>query len=239
MGHQSSVFLLIQLAGFLLWAALCLVAEIPGEFALLPACALSLAAAWCWHDGRWWLVIHALFLPGVLLALRFDIAPYWYLAAFALSWLIFGNVARSRIPLYLSNRQALQQLGERLPQGASMLDIGAGTGTVLAWLDRQRPDLRLTGVELAWLPWLMGCWRLPRSAVWLHGDYRELDFSVYDGVYAYLSSAAMPELWQKARAEMRPGALLISNTFAVPGQIPDEIVELNDWKGGKLLIWRM
>lgn len=239
MRHQSSVFLLIQLAGLLVWAALRFFARIPSEFALLSACALSLAAAWRWHDGRWWLAIQALFLPGVLLALRLDIAPYWYLAAFALSWLVFGNVARSRIPLYLSNRQALQQLENCLPQGAHLLDIGAGAGTVLAWLDRQRPDLKLAGIELAWLPWLIGRLRLPRRVDWLYGDYRELDFSAYDGVYAYLSPAAMPELWQKARKEMRPGALLISNTFAVLGQIPDEIAELNDWKDGKLLIWRM
>ena len=49
----------------------------------------------------------------------------------------------------------------------------------------------------------------------------------------------MDEVWQQARAQMKSGSLLISNSFAVPGVTPDQVIELNDWKNGKLLLWRM
>lgn len=236
---QLSVFLLIQCANLLIWLALGFFAGFSWWLALLVPGFLALLAAWCWHDGRWWLPIHALFLPLALLVLRLDIAPLWYLVAFALCWLVFGHVGHSRVPLYLSNRQALRQLEPYLPYGARLLDIGGGTGTVLAWLTRHRPDLSLAGVELAWLPWLLGRLRLPRNVAWHRADYAVLDFSSFDVTYAFLSPVPMLALWQKACTEMQPGSLFVSNTFAVPGVPPDEIIELGDWKGGKLLLWRM
>jgi SAM-dependent methyltransferase len=191
------------------------------------------------HDGSWWKWIHLFFLPTILIFVQLNIAPQWYLLALLICWLVFGRVMVSRVPLYLSNREALLQLGSAIPPSAKFLDIGAGTGTVLNYLARQRPDLSLIGVEQAKAPWLLGKLRLPRNVTWLNADYESLDLSAYDCVYAFLSPAVMSKLWQQASSQMRPGSMLISNTFVVPGVSPDQIIELNDWKDGKLLLWRM
>ena len=58
----------------------------------------------------------------------------------------------------------------------------------------------------------------------MRGDYSSLDFSQFDAVIAYLSPAAMPALWDKARAEMRPGTSLYSVEFAIPGQPPSTTI---------------
>jgi hypothetical protein len=49
----------------------------------------------------------------------------------------------------------------------------------------------------------------------------------------------MPDLWQKARAEMKKNSLLISNTFDIPGVPPWRVIELRDWRHTKLLIWEL
>jgi hypothetical protein len=49
----------------------------------------------------------------------------------------------------------------------------------------------------------------------------------------------MARLWEKAKAEMKPGSLFISNSFAVPGIPPHETVELNDLSHARLYIWRL
>lgn len=232
-------FLLIQGLATLLFLLLLVTLRWSLAFALTGASVFASLLAMGGHDGRWWLLIHAAFLPLVYAGLSLDIHPGWYLLAFLVSGLLFGRGAIEGVPLYLSNRKVLTLLAERLPHGARLLDIGAGSGTVLVWLVRKRPDLVLTGVEQAWLPWLLGRLRLPKSVRWLHGDYRTLDFSGFDATYAFLSPVPMPQLWNKAKAEMRTGSLFLSNTFEVPGQEPDEIMELGDWKGGKLLLWRM
>lgn len=229
---------MIQTVAALSWTGLLLL-HWHGGFALLASCTLAVVLAWYWHDGRWWRVIHAVFWPAVLLALQLELAPGWYLLAFGVSWLVFGSGAANRVPLYFSNRKALAVLEKQLPTGARLLDIGAGSGTVLAWLAKRRPDLLLTGIEYAWLPWLIGRLRLPRRVNWLRGDYREISFAGFDASYAFLSPVPMTALWQKARDEMPAGALFLSNTFEVPGVAPDEVIELGDWKGGKLLLWRM
>jgi ubiquinone/menaquinone biosynthesis C-methylase UbiE len=43
----------------------------------------------------------------------------------------------------------LVELEERLPRGASVLDVGCGGGQILAALARRRPDLRLHGLDLS------------------------------------------------------------------------------------------
>ena len=120
--------------------------------------------------------------------------------------------------------------------------IGSGTGTVLAQLaTRVSAAVELHGIELAPLPHAIARVRARMSrnrfAV-KRQDFWQCDLSRYDVVYAFLSPVPMPALWRKVRAEMRPGSLFISNTFAVPGVPPDESVAIG---GGSrvLYLWRM
>jgi hypothetical protein len=47
----------------------------------------------------------------------------------------------------------------------------------------------------------------------------------------------MPRLWVKARAEMSPGALLVSNSFVVPEQVPQVVVNVVDGRQTRLHIY--
>jgi hypothetical protein len=49
----------------------------------------------------------------------------------------------------------------------------------------------------------------------------------------------MPRLWEKARAEMRPGSLLVSSSFPVPDIVPEKVVEVADRRGTRLYCYRM
>jgi hypothetical protein len=70
--------------------------------------------------------------------------------------------------------------------------------------------------------------------------YRSLwttSLAPFDVIYCFLSPLPMPALWQKAQTELKPGALLVSNTFAIPGVAPDRTIALGDWRGTCLLVW--
>jgi hypothetical protein len=71
------------------------------------------------------------------------------------------------------------------------------------------------------------------------GDFWDCDLSGFDVIFAYLSPAPMERLWGKAQAEMKPGAIFISSTFSVPGQIPVQTIQTDDLHHSTLLIWRM
>lgn len=198
------------------------------------------------RSERWWLAIHLGFLPGTVLAhglaRTLGLHPGWFLASFVLLLLIYWTSFRTRVPLYLSNRATAAAAGSLLPASpARMLDIGAGTGAVLRPLARVRPDCRFTGIELAPLPWLLGrllSARLPNVEC-RRGDLFASAWSDYDVVYAFLSPVPMAAVWAKACAEMKPGSLLASNSFAVPGIEPERIIDIDDRRGTRLHIYRI
>ncbi len=192
-----------------------------------------------WKLPVWWRLINLTFVPMLWLALQVEIAPGWFLAGFLVLALTSLGAVRTRVPLYLSSARAAEALAERIPEGGRLIDLGCGLGGPLARVHALRPDVRLHGVEAAPLNWLIARLRLLGRAQVGLGSLWDVDLADYDVVYAYLSPVPMARLWDKARAEMRPGSLLISNTFEIPGVTPDEIVELHDFSHARLLIRRM
>ena len=172
--------------------------------------------------------------------------PAWvWLAAFAVLALIYWNSPGGRVPLYLTNRATYRALAELLPKerGFSFADLGSGLGGPVFALAKRRPDGAFTGFETAPLPYLIsklrGLFSRRPNASIAFADYRKRDLAPFDVVYCFLSPAPMPELYRKARREMRAGSLLISNSFFVPGHRADRTLEVDDRRGTILYVWEM
>ncbi|MFT3759548.1 class I SAM-dependent methyltransferase [Thauera sp.] len=220
---------------------------ITGLWPLVAAQAsLAALASLLLRSERWWLPIHLGFLPAALLAhglaRTLNLHPGWFLTAFILLLLVYWTSFRSRVPLYLSNRATAAALGQLLPATpARLLDIGAGTGSVIRPLARARPDSHFSGIELAPLPWLLGrlLTRRQSNIDWRRGDLFATAWSDHDMVYAFLSPVPMAAVWAKARAEMKPGSLLVSNSFPVPGAEAERIVAVGDRRATQLHLYRI
>jgi hypothetical protein len=192
----------------------------------------------------WWLPVQFAFTPALVATLSLELQPLWYLGGFLLLTMVYGKIYRTGVPLYLSSRSAVKALATLLPahRGFSFIDLGSGCGGLLHELHAARPDGYYCGIEAAPLPLLLskcrnflaadGC-----SITW--GDFWTFDLSPYDVAYAYLSPLPMAALWQKARRELRPGSLFVSNSFAIPGVPPQHSIELGDFGGSVLHIWRI
>jgi len=205
----------------------------------------ALMSFYLFHLPIWQAVIHLFFFPVSLSAVvLLNLPAYWYLGGFIILTLIFGGIHRTRVPLFLSSRKAVDALAELLPKDRSfkLVDLGSGCGGLICKLARILPGGCYHGIEAAMLP----CWisklraglsgrncRFQWKSIWQH------DLAEYDVVYAYLSPVPMSRLWEKVRQEMRPGSLFISNTFAVPGIRPDQCIRLDDFSGAVLYIWRI
>ncbi|MCC7263086.1 MAG: class I SAM-dependent methyltransferase [Candidatus Latescibacteria bacterium] len=189
---------------------------------------------------RWWWPLQALCLPGALVLLRLELPPWIFLLLFLLLLLIYWNAGGDRVPLYLSSQATWAAVERLLPAGpVAFVDLGCGLGGLLGFLAGRRPESRFCGIESAPLPLLASWLRLrgwPNCQV-RRADLWQVELGEFSVVYCFLSPEPMAELWRKARAELRPGALFISNSFAVPGVSPDLTVEV----GGRqrLLVWRM
>lgn len=208
-----------------------------GQAVAAAACAALLGSA------RWWLAIHLAFAPLLVAALQLGIAPGWYLAAFVVLAATFWTSFRTQVPLYLSNRRTVAAIAELLPQrsGLRILDLGSGTGSFVAGIARRRPQWRVCGIEAAPAPWLASRWRTRclRNVALRRGDFFRAPWSEFDVVYAFLSPVPMAAVWDKARRELPAGALLLSNSFPVPGRKPDRVVELDDGRATRLFMYRL
>jgi SAM-dependent methyltransferase len=212
-------------------------------------CGLS-AAFLSWLAGlrRWWLPLQLLFAPALLLAAGFELDYRLYLGALLLLALVFGAVFRTQVPLYLSGPRVWEALSQELSSTCAarrfrFVDLGCGVGGLLRFLAARHPEGEFYGVELAPLPALVA-WSRTRLARRHNCHVRwaslwSTDLAGYEVVFAFLSPVPMPELWLKARREMRPGSLFISSSFAVPGQSPDREVLVDDLRHTRLLIWRI
>ncbi|KJH79326.1 class I SAM-dependent methyltransferase [Pseudomonas sp. KSR10] len=230
------------------WLLLLALARLTGwSISLLTAAWLqgSLAALFGQLFGlsRWWLPINFGFVPGLVLLQDQSLPPWLLLAGFIVLLLLNWNALTERVPLYLTGTAAEQQLIQRLarlPSDFRFVDLGSGLGGTLLRLAHAYPSAHFMGVETAPLTFAL-CWLrcLPQRncRVRFRSFWRE-SLADHDVVYCFLSPAPMPALWQKARNEMRPGALLISNSFEVPGVEPQEILPIEDWRRSRLLIWR-
>lgn len=247
-GHDRAALRAAALAqlGGLAFAAALATAVLPDELSHPLAFAAvqgvgAAAIALAQRAPPWWLAIHAGFLPLAVVASRLALPPWLWLGGFVLLLLVFWRTDRSRVPLFLSSAETRSALAGLLPgTPAHVLDLGCGDGALLAELARARPDCRFVGYEHAPLPWLwarLRCRRLPNVSVRL-GDFWPHALSPYDLVYAFLSPAPMERLWAKAAVELRPGALLVSNSFAVPGATAERMLELQDRRRTRLYCYR-
>lgn len=241
--------LLAQAGGLILAACICGLIEELGGFRLpifawalaqgAAAAALGCAAAL----PGWWTVLNFVFVPLLVAALSLTPDARWPAGAFTVLVAVYGGTLSGRVPLFLSGRAAIDAVAALLPRSGafSFLDVGAGVGTALAALSRSPGCGRYHGVERALLPFLIARVRQWLAGGAFHvtwGDLWAADLSHHDVVYAYLSPVPMARLWKKAVREMRPGALFVSNSFAVPGAEPDAVVRTG--RGNETIyVWRM
>lgn len=212
----------------------------PATAFAIGAAALLLASLT--RQSWWWRLIHALFAPLAAGVAALAIDPGWFLLAFILLLLVYRGAIGGQIPLYLSNQETAAALAELIPpnQELRVVDLGAGIGSMVRALAGKRPELRVVGIENAPATWLIGYLRTRgrSNCEWRWGDLWRTDLAPYDVVYAFLSPAPMPELWAKAGREMRPGSLLVSNSFAIPGLTAEAIIDVNDERRTRLYCYR-
>ena len=193
------------------------------------------------HGPAWWLPIHLGFMPLAILSLGLGLPSWIWLAGFVLLLLTFWRTDRSRVPLYLTNSLSADALATLLsPMPATLIDLGCGDGGLLRRLAKARPECRFVGYEHAPLPFAwakISCRSLPNVEI-RYGDFWSHPLAGYDLVYAFLSPEPMPRLWDKARAEMKPGALLVSNSFVVPRVESTKTIDVADGRHTRLHCYR-
>ena len=227
--------LLAWAAAWLLYAGLQRSA-VPAALALLLACALGTAASVL---GRsWWrrgLIAAGFPLSWLASGASAGAVPAWaWLVPLVLLLLVYPLNAWRDAPLFPTPRQALEALpgAALLAPQARVLDAGCGLGDGLRALRRAYPQARVEGVEWSRTLRLLCALRCPWARV-QRGEMWAVDWGQYALVYLFQRPESMERAAAKARADMPPGAWLVSLEFAVPGVRPHAQLPL----GGERVLW--
>jgi SAM-dependent methyltransferase len=204
------------------------------------AAALGTAAgaACAWRcQGVWRRSITAMGFPMSLVALGWATglpAAVWLLLALPLL-LLYPVRAWRDAPLYPTPPDALRGLQRVLPRAPQrVLDAGCGLGHGLQALHRAWPRASLHGVEWSWPLASLAAWRCrAQKAQVQRGDMWAQPWHNFDLVYLFQRPESMARAWQKAQAEMQPGAWLVSLEFAVPSAVAHSVLRV----AGQRTVW--
>ncbi|MBT9503602.1 MAG: class I SAM-dependent methyltransferase [Burkholderiaceae bacterium] len=189
----------------------------PAWLALVLAVALGVALALPQSTRSRRLMVAAGF-PASLLASGMAIGlPAWaWLLPLGLLATAYPHRAWSDAPLYPTPEHSLDDLPPLAPlaDGERVLDAGCGLGHGLRALRRAYPRAHIEGIEWSWPLALLTRLSCPWAQV-SRGDMWAQSWQPFALVYLFQRPESMARAWAKARAELAPGAWLVSLEFEI------------------------
>ncbi len=191
-----------------------------------------------------WQILNLILPLAAASALAVQIPAWIFLILFLGSVLTYAPAFWTRVPYYPTHRAAYACILAELPIDTpfTFVDIGCGTGDLLLFLAKRRPQGRFVGIEIGATPWLIAKVKslaLARSSVSIRFQSMwNLDLAHYDIVYTFLSPAPMERLWNKAKDEMRPGTTFITNSFATP-EVPSYTIPVKHERQSTLFVHKI
>jgi predicted O-methyltransferase YrrM len=140
------------------------------------------------------------------------------------------------------NRVVLDVLSDVNPNGR-IVELGSGWGTLALGIGKRLPKCSVVGYENSPVPYfvshLLRVVLVGANVVFDRVDFYRVALSGFDVAVCYLYPGAMEKLREKFASELRPGTLVVSHTFAVPGWEPERVVEVSDLYRTKVYVYRV
>lgn len=126
----------------------------------------------------------------------------------------------SDVPYLPSRLQDLDEIPRDLTCN-TVVDLGCGTGEPLQWFAQYYPRAHLQGVEWDAQRAEICRQKLPQSEI-TTGDFWRFDLTKADVVYLYWTDNVIPGFMEVHWPQLKPGAVVISNNYPLPGLVPLE-----------------
>lgn len=140
---------------------------------------------------------------------------------------------------------ARKTIRDQIPGGLKgpIYELGSGLGILAVSLARRAPWCRVVGIEMSPVIWLIS--KLVRLAAGANnlelrkGNFHTIDLSPAAMVVMFLGRGPMRILRPKLSRELRPGTLIVSNMFAIPGWTPVAELDSGSILRGRVFVYRM
>lgn len=123
----------------------------------------------------------------------------------------------------------------------TVVDLGSGWGNMVTGIAELLPHCHVIGYETSPIPYFVSkCWKYIEGLTNLKiikKDFFDASLKDVSLVYCYLYPAAMERLKGKFEEELKPGTVIITNTFAIPGWEPVQIWQLTDMYHTRIYVY--
>lgn len=145
-------------------------------------------------------------------------------------YLIFSWLTKT--PFYPSSVKKLNRLIEEgkliINEGDRFIDIGSGDGRFVIWAAKR--NMYADGIEFNPFLTLLSrskivLNRVGNKARILNKNFNDHDYSGYDIAYLYIFTDHMDKIKDKLFKEMKPGSVIITNTFTFTDIEPDDVYD--------------
>ncbi len=121
-------------------------------------------------------------------------------------------------------------------------ELGCGWGGIASLLASRYPHCEVLAFEVSPIPWLYTAIvkrlsRLPNMTLFWKDFFQE-SLGDADLIVCYLYPGAMERLKRKFDQELKPGTVVISNSFAIPGWEPQEVLQVGDFYRTKVYVYK-
>jgi Methyltransferase small domain len=175
-----------------------------------------------------------------LLPLLFYLGIPLYLSTSIVVWAIKNGIGP--MPTLPKQKRCLIQSLPTDMQG-KVFDLGSGWGTLAIALAKKLPDCQVTGYENSPVPYsfsrmLQLILRYPNLQFYRR-DVLQIPLHDASVIVCYLYPGAMKNLKPKLEKELKNGTFVITNTFAVPGWKPRNVIEADDIYRSKIYTYQL
>jgi SAM-dependent methyltransferase len=131
----------------------------------------------------------------------------------------------AKVPFVPTSQRVVDQMLEAadLSGNEVVYDLGAGDGRFLISAKRRFPGVTAIGFEMVPLVWFLGKMRVlfsGQKVQYRFGNALKHEIRDANCVFLYLITSLMPIFAAKFDRELRPGTVVVSNSFPFPGRNP-------------------
>jgi len=140
----------------------------------------------------------------------------------AIYWLITG------VPFVNSKKKVIFSIMKeiKIEPGKNFYDLGCGDGRVISYLGKNNPQANFIGYEKnPSLVWAAKIFRKFPNVRYENKDFFKVDLSNADYIFLFLFPELMDKLLPKLEKELKPGAIVISNSFKFSKKLPSKAIE--------------
>jgi len=162
----------------------------------------------------------------------------------AIASIVIQTIFNGISPMPSTNRirTEMLKLAYELPIPNNIIDLGSGWGNLSFAFSRAFPLAKVIGYENSFIPYLFTvCLKFIfkyNNLQFYYQNFLKISLRKADLVVCYLFPGGMKRLNTKFEQELKPGAIVISNTFALSEKQPFKIVTINDIYHTKIYCYR-